>query len=49
MRDRLEEIVDFTELGYYIDMPVRTYSAGMVIPSLLRGRHGVSPGDSVDG
>ena len=31
IRDRLEEIVDFTELGYYIDMPVRTYSAGMVI------------------
>jgi len=31
VRARMDEIVDFTELGYYIDMPVRTYSAGMVI------------------
>ena len=31
MRERLAEIAEFTELGYYIDMPVRTYSAGMVI------------------
>src|SRR5579864_4716794 len=31
VRARIDEIVDFTELGYYIDMPVRTYSAGMVI------------------
>lgn len=31
MRAHVEEIADFTELGYYIDMPVRTYSAGMLI------------------
>ncbi|HXP05193.1 MAG TPA: ABC transporter ATP-binding protein [Stellaceae bacterium] len=31
VRARIDEIVDFTELGYYIDMPVRTYSAGMLI------------------
>jgi ABC-2 type transport system ATP-binding protein/lipopolysaccharide transport system ATP-binding protein len=31
VRARMDEIVDFTELGYYIDMPVRTYSAGMII------------------
>ena len=31
MRERVAEITDFTELGYYIDMPVRTYSAGMAI------------------
>lgn len=31
MRARIDEIAEFTELGYYIDMPVRTYSAGMMI------------------
>lgn len=31
MRAHVDEIADFTELGYYIDMPVRTYSAGMLI------------------
>lgn len=31
MRTRVEEIADFTELGYYIDMPVRTYSSGMMV------------------
>jgi len=31
MRGHIDEIADFTELGYYIDMPVRTYSSGMVI------------------
>ncbi len=28
---RLPEIVEFTELGDYLDMPVRTYSAGMIL------------------
>lgn len=31
MRARVDEIAEFTELGYYIDMPVRTYSSGMMV------------------
>jgi lipopolysaccharide transport system ATP-binding protein len=29
IKERMDEIADFTELGDFIDMPVRTYSAGM--------------------
>ena len=31
MRAHVEEIADFTELGSFIDMPVRTYSSGMMV------------------
>ncbi len=31
MRTRMDEIAEFTELGPYLDMPVRTYSAGMSV------------------
>ena len=31
MRARAEEVAAFTELGHYLDMPVRTYSAGMMV------------------
>jgi ABC-2 type transport system ATP-binding protein/lipopolysaccharide transport system ATP-binding protein len=31
MRARIDEIAEFSGLGYYIDMPVRTYSSGMMI------------------
>jgi len=29
IKDRVEEIIEFSELGDFIDMPLRTYSAGM--------------------
>jgi ABC-type polysaccharide/polyol phosphate transport system ATPase subunit len=31
MRERIDQVADFTELGSYLDMPVRTYSAGMMV------------------
>jgi len=31
MRAHIDEIAEFTELGYYMDMPVRTYSSGMLV------------------
>ena len=31
MRERVDEIAEFTELGYHLDLPVRTYSTGMVV------------------
>jgi Galactose-3-O-sulfotransferase len=31
MRAHVDEIVDFAELGPYIDMPARTYSSGMMV------------------
>jgi ABC-2 type transport system ATP-binding protein/lipopolysaccharide transport system ATP-binding protein len=31
MRARVDEIAEFSELGYHLDLPVRTYSTGMVV------------------
>jgi ABC-type polysaccharide/polyol phosphate transport system ATPase subunit len=31
MRPHAQEVAEFTELGHYLDMPVRTYSAGMMV------------------
>ena len=31
MREHIDAIAEFTELGNYLDMPVRTYSAGMTV------------------
>ena len=58
MRGHVDEIAEFTELGRYIDMPVRTYSAGMVIrlcfavatafpPEILLMDEWILAGDSV--
>jgi lipopolysaccharide transport system ATP-binding protein len=31
IRDKLKSIADFSELGHFLDMPVRYYSAGMLV------------------
>lgn len=53
----IDDIVDFTELGDYIHLPVRTYSAGMIArltfaiatslePNILLMDEGIGAGDS---
>jgi lipopolysaccharide transport system ATP-binding protein len=44
IRSRAQEIAEFTELGEYLDMPVRTYSSGM----LLRLAFGVATSINAD-
>ncbi len=31
LREKTQDITDFTELGHYLEMPVRTYSSGMML------------------
>ena len=31
IRSKMEEIADFSELGEYMNMPLRTYSSGMIM------------------
>jgi ABC-2 type transport system ATP-binding protein/lipopolysaccharide transport system ATP-binding protein len=57
IRARLEEIADFTELGDFLNLPIRTYSAGMrmrlafavstsVAPDILLIDEGIGAGDA---
>jgi ABC-2 type transport system ATP-binding protein/lipopolysaccharide transport system ATP-binding protein len=57
MRSRLDEIADFTELGDFLNLPIRTYSAGMrmrlafavstsVAPDILLIDEGIGAGDA---
>jgi ABC-type polysaccharide/polyol phosphate transport system ATPase subunit len=43
MRERAAEIAEFTELGDYLDMPVRTYSAGMMVRLAFAASTSVPP------
>lgn len=56
VESRIDEIADFTELGGFLDMPIRTYSAGMqarlsfaictsVDPDILLLDEGIGAGD----
>lgn len=57
IRARTDEIADFTELGEFLDLPIRTYSAGMkmrlafavstsVAPEILLLDEGIGAGDA---
>lgn len=57
IRERLDEIANFTELGDFLDLPIRTYSAGMrmrlafavstsVAPDILLLDEGIGAGDA---
>jgi ABC-2 type transport system ATP-binding protein/lipopolysaccharide transport system ATP-binding protein len=57
IRARLDEIADFTELGDFLNLPIRTYSAGMrmrlafavstsVAPDILLLDEGIGAGDA---
>lgn len=57
IKSRMDEIADFTELGDFLDLPIRTYSAGMqmrlafavstsVVPDILLLDEGIGAGDA---
>ena len=57
IKARMDEIADFTELGDFLDLPIRTYSAGMqmrlafavstcVAPDILLLDEGIGAGDA---
>ncbi|RKT44491.1 DUF29 family protein [Thiocapsa rosea] len=57
IRSRMDEIADFTELGDFLNLPIRTYSAGMqmrlafavstsVAPDILLIDEGIGAGDA---
>lgn len=57
IKNKMEDIVSFTELGEYLSMPIRTYSAGMrarlafaittsVTPDILLIDEGIGAGDA---
>ena len=43
IRDRFEEIVDFADIGDFIDQPVKTYSSGMYVRLAFASAINVSP------
>jgi ABC-2 type transport system ATP-binding protein/lipopolysaccharide transport system ATP-binding protein len=57
IRERLDEIANFTELGDFLNLPIRTYSAGMrmrlafavstsIAPDILLLDEGIGAGDA---
>ena len=43
MKSKIEEIAEFTELGAYLDLPVRTYSAGMMLRLSFAASTAIAP------
>lgn len=43
MQSKVDEIADFTQLGSYLDMPVRTYSSGMMVRLSFAASTAVAP------
>jgi ABC-2 type transport system ATP-binding protein/lipopolysaccharide transport system ATP-binding protein len=43
MEAKITEIADFTELGLYLDLPIRTYSAGMVVRLSFAASTAIAP------
>jgi ABC-type polysaccharide/polyol phosphate transport system ATPase subunit len=43
MKANIDEIAEFTELGAYLDMPVRTYSSGMMVRLSFAASTAIAP------